>query len=96
MSHCALSHLFGVEINKFGECAAHFDACEYIVGKDHHCSIKETYEESHVAMDAVECTSCTYVACFDEEGTEYEGYKIDCSDIDESLVFECHERGRLV
>jgi len=52
--------------------------------------MEEASEECHVAIDAVECTSCSYVACFDEEGAEYKGYKIDCSDIDESLVFECH------
>jgi hypothetical protein len=91
MSQCALSDLFGVEISKFGEYIAYFDAYDYIVGKDHHYLMEETDEECHVAIDAIECTSCSYVTCFDEEGTEYESYKIDCSDIDESLVFECDQ-----
>jgi hypothetical protein len=93
MSQCVLSDLFGVEINKFGEYAAYFDAYDYIVGKAHHYSMEETDEECLVVIDTIECTSCSYVSCFDDEGTEYEDYKIDCSNIDASLVFECHQGG---
>ena len=70
MSQCALSNLSAVEINKFGEYAAYFDAYDHSVGKHHNYSMEEIYEESHVAIDAVECTSCSYVACFDDGGTK--------------------------